>query len=167
MKICFSHTAITALLFSTACFVSTEPSEAKKVSTRFTAPTLEKNEAGYKLKTYPHHETEFERVSEHLTFMAYDKKAGSDKETFFVDNGSRTGLTSLEVEISYFNSEGKLIHKREVEINQLFPPKETRKVDISSWDRQKSYHYINSVPSTKGSTPYTVRFKVLSFIESE
>lgn len=142
------------------------PATAKKVSTRIKAPTLNPEDMMQKIRTYPFHITEFERVNDQLTFMAYDKKASADKETFFVDNGSDATLTALEIEISYFNGSGKLIHKRSVEILQEFPARETRKVDIASWDKQKSFHYINSVPSTKGSTPYTVRFKVLSFVES-
>lgn len=137
---------------------------ARKISTRIKAPAGNP-EMDSRLKTYPHHESEFEKVSGKLTFMAYDKKASSDKETFFVDNGSPTSLTSLEIEISYFNSSGKLIHRRTVELSDIFPAKETRKVDIPSWDKQKSFHYVNSVPSTKGSSAYSVRFKVLSFQE--
>lgn len=140
--------------------------DAKKVSTKIVAPKQEATNFTTRLRTYPFHATEFEKVSEALTFMAYDKKAGADKETFFVDNGSDKSLSALELEISYFNGQRKLIHRRTIEIEQEFPPKETRKVDIKTWDLQKSYHYINSVPSSKGSTPYTVAFKVLSFTES-
>lgn len=154
-------------LAAALCVVALIPAAAlaKRISTRIKAPATDTTEFRARLKTYPYHATEFERVSDAVTFMAYDKKASADRETFFVDNGSSVAISSLEVEISYYNTSGKLIHKRTVEINQTFPPKETRKVDISSWDRQKSFHYVNSVPSTKGSSPYTVRFKVLSFIE--
>ena len=136
---------------------------SKKVSTRIKAPVPDKKETERVMRTYPHHLSEFEKVAEKLTFMAYDKKASADKETFFLDNGSDKSLSVVEIEISYFNAAKKQIHKRVVELSQDFPAKETRRVDIPSWDLQKSFHYINSVPSKKGSTPYTVRFKVLSF----
>lgn len=139
---------------------------AKKITTRLKAPIETESVFANRCKTYPHHASEFEKVSDHLAFMAYDKKASASKETFFVDNGSDFDLKSLDLEISYYNESGKLIHKRTVEIEEEFPHKETRKVDISSWDTQKSYHYINSVPSTKGSTPYTVKFRVLSFTKN-
>lgn len=155
----------TLLAVSLLC-ITFANTDAKKVTTRFKAPAEDTSNRFAGLKKYPHHTTEFERVSENLTFMAYDKKASSDKETFFVDNGSSVALDIIEVEISYFNSDGSLIHRRSVELQQNFPAKETRKVDIASWDKQKSFHYINSVPSAKGSTPYTVRFKILSFLES-
>ena len=152
-----------ALAAAMAIFTALSGADARKVSTRLRAPESSKSKISSSLKTYPHHATEFERVSENLTFMAYDKRAGADKETFFVDNGSSSDLSLIEVEISYFNVAGKQIHKRTVELSQTFPAKETRKVDIKTWDTQKSFHYINSTASSKGSTPYTVRFKVISY----
>ena len=141
----------------------TSGAEARKVTTTFKAPQRDKSAMKEKLKTYPKQKDEFEEVSDYLTFMAYDKRTSADKETFFVDNGSTKALKSLELEITYFNTAGKQIHKRTVEISQDFPAKETRKVDIKTWDGQKSFHYVNSIPSKNGSTPYTVKFRVLSF----
>lgn len=137
---------------------------AKKVTTRLSAPAYNLKDQQAKFKISPRQKNDFDRVNGKLTFMAYDKRAAADKETFFVDNGSDTELSLLELEISYYSTSNKLIHRRVVEVAQNFPARETRKVDISSWDTQKSFHYINSVPSKKGSTPYTVKFKVLSFI---
>lgn len=163
MKRTVYYIAIVALLMLTAP-VATQIN-SKKVSTRVTPPK------GYSpnpknLRTYPYNKSEFETVTEKLAFLAYDKKAGAGSETFFVDNGSKVTLNAIELEISYFTTSDKLIHKRTVELSQNFPANETRKVDIKSWDTQRSFHYINSVPSTKGSTPYTVKFRVLSFVKS-
>lgn len=148
-----------ALILSSVLAV---PGQAKKVSTKLNAPTtsLQTKNDRHKIRGAEH--IAQDKIAGKLTFMAYDKKTGSSKETFFIDNGSDTSLSGLELEISYYNSSGKMIHKRKVDISQYLPAKETRKVDISSWDTQKSYHYINSVPSAKGSTVYTVRFKVIS-----
>lgn len=135
---------------------------AKRVTTRHKAP---KPKAGAVYPVKRHHKgkpIDFGAVSAKLQFMAYDKKGSSDKETFFVDNGSDIPLSSIEVEITYQLENGKVIHRRKVKINQEFPAKETRRVDITSWDKQKSFHYINSYPSKNGSTPYVVRFHVLS-----
>lgn len=137
--------------------------KAKKVTTRFKAPATTEREYETALRKYPHNKTEFELVVDRLNFIAYDKKASSGVETFFVDNGSEKDLSSIELEITYYASTGIQIHKRTVSLNHLFPAKESRKVDIKSWDKQHGFHYINSVPSIKGSTPYTVSFKVLSF----
>lgn len=140
--------------------------EARKVTTRLKAPTATKEQRRESRKVTARNAEEFDTVRKNLTFVGYDKKTSAAKETFFVDNSSDTSLSSLELEISYYNPTGRLIHKRKVEIKENFQSKETRKVDIPSWDTQKSFHYEKSVPSTKGSTPYTVKFKVVSFIKA-
>ncbi|MCH5214906.1 MAG: hypothetical protein J1E97_06895 [Muribaculaceae bacterium] len=139
--------------------------EGKNISTRLKPEKTVAVQKKGKKRITEGQKTPYQKVADKLTFMAYDKKASSDKETFFVDNGSETTISNLKLEISYFTTKGKLIHRRVVDIYQTFPGLETRKVDISSWDKQKSFHFINSVPSTKGSTAYTVKFKVISFDE--
>lgn len=163
LKVPAAVIAIVSLMAVSLCGLGSEALLAKKVTTHLAAPEMDKKEKRKKQSVTKKDKAGFESVVRNITFMGYDKKTGASKETFFVDNGSDTELKSIVIEISYFNAAKKLIHKREVEINQEFPPRETRKVDINSWDSQKSYHYINSVPSKNGSAPYTVRFKVISF----
>lgn len=158
------HLILAAFILATG--LATSSLEARKVTTRLKAPTTTKEQRRESRKVTSRNAEEFDTVRKSLTFVGYDKKTSSAKETFFVDNSSNTSLSSLELEISYYNSSGRLIHKRKVEIKENFPAKETRKVDIPSWDTQKSYHYEKSVPSAKGSTPYTVKFKVISFIKA-
>lgn len=151
------------IIFALILTITPVALSAKKVSTKVKAPATKNGVIESRLKTYPYQISEFEEVTNKLTFMAYDKRAGADRETFFLDNGSKVDLKAIEIEITYFNSAGKQIHKRNVEIEQSFPSNETRRIDIKTWDSQKSYHYINSVPSAKGSSPYTVKFRILSF----
>lgn len=148
------------LLFSSGDYLY-----ARKVTTKLNAPTNSLKKKAEKHKSSTTDKSAREKIAGKLNFMGYDKKTSAAKETFFVDNGSDISLSGLDLEISYFNSAGKLIHKRKVEINEYFPAKETRKVDIPSWDSQKSFHYVNSVPGGKGSISYTVKFKVISFTE--
>ena len=161
-----SKLLLLALLPVGSLFLSSEDYiNARKVTTKLNAPTNSLKKKAERHKSSTADKSAREKIAGKLNFMGYDKKTSAAKETFFVDNGSDISLSGLDLEISYFNSAGKLIHKRKVEINEYFPAKETRKVDIPSWDTQKSYHYVNSVPGGKGSVPYTVRFKVLSFTE--
>ena len=155
-------TVVAALSF--ACI---QPTLARKVATNLSAPSNTIKKKSARNKVLRSDKTGMERIAGKLNFIAYDKKTNASKETFFIDNGSDLSLSGLEIEISYFNKSGKQIHKRKVEISQLIPAKESRKVDIASWDTQKSFHYVNSTPSSKGSTPYTVRFRVLSYTKSE
>lgn len=137
--------------------------EGKKITTHHKVSKSKQTEDISNNRKNDVSEEEFETISNLLAFYAYDKKASSSKETFFVENKSEIPISHLKLEISYFNTSGKLIHKREVTLSDKFPGEETRKVDIPSWDLQKSFHYIKSAPSAKGSTPYTVKFKILSF----
>lgn len=150
---------IASLFVLTATGISTD---ARKITTRLKAPVSTKTAIAEKGKRTASHKG-FKKVSDALTFMAYDKRGSADKETFFIDNGSDVDLRTIEIEITYYNEAGRQIDRRTVDITGEFPAKETRKVDIPSWDKQKSFHYINSLPS-KSSIPYTVRFKVISFI---
>lgn len=136
--------------------------EGKKVTTRLTAPK-EKPAVKEKHKITSKSGEEFEEVASKLVFLGYDKKTSSAMESFFVENNSTESIKNLEIEISYFSLEGKQLHKRIVTIDRSFPHGETRQVDIKSWDRQKSFHYEHSTASKNGSTPYRVRFKVMSF----
>ena len=137
--------------------------DAKRVTSKFNAPASTIKEKAKRHKVGRSNKEGMEKIAGKINFIGYDKKTNAAKETFFVDNSSDINLSSLEIEISYYNKAGKQIHKRKVEINQLIPSKETRMVDIPSWDTQKSFHYTNSTASSKGSTPYTVRFKVISY----
>ena len=139
-------------------------SSARKVTTRIKAPVAPKGEKGRKFKISTK-SPGFEEVSKNLTFLGYDKKTSSSKETFFVENKSDVSLSGLELQITYYNSNKKQIHRRKVDIDQKFPAHETQKVDIPSWDTQHSFHYINSTPTGKKSAPYTISFKILSFRE--
>ena len=96
-----------------------------------------------------------------IGFSGYDKKATSDKESFFVTNRSDRTLTGFSLYIIYHSAADTSLqlHRRWVHVSCEIPPGETQKVDISSWDKQKSFHYHLSPPSRRRqSTPYGVRF---------
>lgn len=137
--------------------------DAKKVTTKLKPPKPVKEQTDTRSQRENYEGEEIENVRNKVTFLAYDKKASSSKETFFIKNDSGVYLYNLKVEISYFNTSGNLIHKRIVDFISNCPENETRKIDIPSWDTQKSFHYVNSMAASKGSTPYTVKFRILSF----
>lgn len=143
------------------------PATGKRISTKLKAPPKSSYDPDRKNRIYSSQKEEFEEVAKRLTFLGYDKKTSSAKESFFVENGSETPLSSIELEITYFTTAGKQIHKRTVELKEAFTPGDSKKVDIPSWDTQKSFHYLKSTPSKNGSTPYSVRFRVLSFKKSD
>lgn len=139
--------------------------ECKKVTTKVKAPKSRVSKTDEKRKRTAKDKDRFSEVVKKMTFTGYDKKGSSTTETFFVTNGSEVPLKSFELEISYFTPEGKQLHKRVVEIKEELPAGETRKIDLKSWDGQKNFHYVKSEAGKNGSAPYTVRFKIVSFIE--
>lgn len=158
LKVSFAFSAVLTLSVLTAASLP-----AKKITTRVkpqpvvTVPLVED-------KTItPDAGEEFYEVTGKLTFSGYDKPSASSKESFFIDNGSENSLSAIELEISYRNREGKEIHRRSVTVEENLPAGEMRRVEIKSWDTQRSFHYAGSKPSKNGSTPYTVRFRVISF----
>lgn len=138
--------------------------EAKKVSLKLKAPKAEVSSEKKNHKTTSKKGEAFTNVAKALTFTGYDKKPAAATETFFIGNGSDQNLKMVELEITYLTPDGKQLHKRTVEIEQWLPSGETRKIDIPSWDKQKSFHYVKSPAGKSGSAPYTVRFKIKSFI---
>lgn len=149
-------------------------SEARKVSTKLSAPKADSykeketevnallSQFSNNLTVLTEDSTEFAGIARGISFIAYDKKTSASKETFFVENGTDESIDEIAVRINYYNTSGKLIHSNDEVIKGVFPAGETRKVDIKSWDTQKSFHYIHSTPSKKGSTPYTVSIRVLA-----
>ncbi len=98
-----------------------------------------------------------------IHFSGYDKKATSDKESFFVTNRTDRKLCGIDITILYQTTDGRLLHRRIEKINCEILPGETEKIDIPSWDSQKSFHYyLSPPPKRRISTPYVVQFETES-----
>ena len=136
----------------------------RKVGMKLKAPKEKKRAALDKQKTTKKDDEVFLDLAKGLTFFGYDKKTNSAIETFFISNNSHRGVKGIELQITYVGSNGEDIHKRKVDISESIPAGETRKIDIQSWDKQKSFHYKGSAAGKNGSAPYSVRFKVISLI---
>lgn len=95
-----------------------------------------------------------------VSFSGYDKKASSEKESFFIINRSDRELTGVSLYIVYLTTDSVQLHRRWAKINCSIPPGETGKVDIRSWDTQNSFYYYRSdPPRRRRATPYMVRFE--------
>ncbi len=94
-----------------------------------------------------------------VVFSGYDKKNNSTKESFFVVNKSDRVLTGITLRIIYLTTDSVQLHSRLENINCDVAPGERCKIDIRSWDTQKSFHYyLSDAPHKKRSTPYIVYF---------
>jgi hypothetical protein len=93
-----------------------------------------------------------------ISFSGFDKPSSSERESFFVTNNTDSRMTAFSIYIEYLSTDGRQFHKRFLKLDCDIPPSETRKVDIKSWDRQHSFHYISSNAGRNKTTPFTVKF---------
>lgn len=98
-----------------------------------------------------------------IEFHGYDKPQTGSTETFFITNNTDRTMSGITLYIEYLSSEKKQIHKRYVKLSCNIPPGETRRADIESWDKQKSFYYEHSRPSRNGGAPYSVIFDPVAF----
>jgi len=93
----------------------------------------------------------------------FDKTSSNGMESFFVLNSSDRNLEEVELELVYYDMQGRQLHRRLERISIDIPAGDTRKVDIKTWDTQRSFHYYKSNrPLRRTSTPFDVRLTLRS-----
>lgn len=101
-------------------------------------------------------------IAEKIQFYGFDKTISSSSESFFIVNGLDMPLSGMEIEISYFDMKGRQLNSQNVKIDCDIPAGETRRLDIKSWDIQKSFYYFQSAKPKRQATPFDVKIKLLS-----
>ena len=100
-----------------------------------------------------------------LDVNGYDKPLRSYGESFFVTNATRQRLSAVIFDIHYLDLQGRQLHNRRATVTADIPGGETRRVDISSWDkRQTFYYHLGPKPKTRGVTPFAVRITPVAFV---
>lgn len=97
-----------------------------------------------------------------IRFYGFDKTAGSSVESFFIVNGLDSMISRIGLDIMYLDMKGRELHRRDCVIDCKLPPKETRRVDIKTWDIQKSFYFHQSAKPKRQSTPFDVRIELKS-----
>lgn len=99
--------------------------------------------------------------STRLKIRGYDKPLRSRRESFFVVNTDTCGFDTLYLTLTYYDSAGRMLHRRSVAVRADVPAGETRNVGIPSWDRQYAfYYYLSPRPARAAATPYRVTVSV-------
>lgn len=99
-----------------------------------------------------------------VQFYGYEKKQSSTKETLFIANRSDSSFSEIHFTIDYFDTSNRKIHSRSVKQNLQLSPGDTRRIDIRSWDTQRSYYYLGGAAPRKSATPYTVKVSIDSLL---
>lgn len=89
-----------------------------------------------------------------ISFAGYEKEAQAAVETFIIVNKGSTTILGFTIEIIYKDLKNRMIHSRTVTQSCNVPPRQTRKIDIQSWDKQKTYYYYLGNEPRKVATPY-------------
>lgn len=100
---------------------------------------------------------------EKVSFSGYDKQATSTIESFLVTNNSQYDISAVKVRIYYKDMKGRMLHSRDISKKCHVKKGETRKLDVSTWDKQKSYYYYLSNEPRRVSTPYQVDMEALAY----
>lgn len=92
----------------------------------------------------------------------YDRNYGSSSETFLITNNSDEMIRGAEVEIVYYDMQGRMLHKRKEKAMADIPPSETRIMEIKAQKRMGSMYYYKSKAPRKGGIPYRVTVSVIN-----
>lgn len=100
--------------------------------------------------------TSASQMPEGVVFSGFDKKRNNSRESFFIINGSAKPLAGVLIALEYRTPDGRMLHRRYVLISTLIPPHETKKVDLQSWDTQRSFYYLKSESDSSRGNPFDV-----------
>lgn len=101
-------------------------------------------------------------IEKAIRFYGFDKTVSSGVESFFIINGLDSTLTKIGVDILYLDMKGRELHRRECLIDCTVPARETRRVDVKTWDTQKSFYYHKSAKPKRQATPFDVKIELTS-----
>lgn len=101
-----------------------------------------------------------------VTLAGYDKPLRSRRESFFATNpDSVRTVCHLWLTATYYDLSGRMLHRRNVAVDCMLPPGQTRRLEIPSWDSQRSFYYYLSEPPVRASgVPYKVTMGIDSLL---
>lgn len=127
-----------------------------------------------RLKTVPRIERAgtYDTIATHVdtaavTFTGYDKVLRASKESFFVTNNLDVDISRLCLKIVYKDMSGRIYDSRHLTVDTDIQSGQTRRVDVESWDKQKSFYYYRStVPRVERATPYKVNISLIAALKA-
>ncbi len=90
-------------------------------------------------------------------FYGYEKTLRATRETLFLRNATDRETSEARFTIVYLDDAGREIHRRRVARRMAIPPGQTIRLDIPSWDTQKTYYFRGGPRPRVSATPYSVR----------
>lgn len=93
-----------------------------------------------------------------LSFKGYDKPLTAGRESFFAVNAdSLHTIDGFVVDITYYDMQGRMLHRRREHIAKTIPAGETRRIVMPSWDTQHTFYYhLSKRPTRTSAVPYSI-----------
>ena len=100
-----------------------------------------------------------------IVLAGYEKPLRSRRESLFATNNTASAVRAIEMELTYLDASGRMLHKRTLWTNVTLPAGETRNVNFPSWDKTQSFYYEGGAhPMRAQGTSYDIRAKVLRYV---
>lgn len=92
-----------------------------------------------------------------VRLFGYEKTVNATRETVFVENLTGQPVTAVSFTIRYLDADGRMIHQRTVSRHRVnIPAGEIRRIDIRSWDTQRTHYYVGGPRPRRNAKPFDV-----------
>ncbi len=98
-----------------------------------------------------------------IAIKGYVKRASDTRESFLITNNTGRRITRVRMLMRYSDTEGSMIHEREVSVACDLKDGETRQVSVASFDKHRSFYYYAGDKPRKRATPFVVQVRILSY----
>lgn len=102
-----------------------------------------------------------------LKFYAFRKSARATRESFMIVNEGPDPVGAIDLQITYYDLNDRMLHRRIVTVKETIPPVEARQVSIRSWDHSGTYYFHADTPPKRKATPFKVAFKIIKLYSPE
>lgn len=95
-----------------------------------------------------------------VRLSGYDKPLNASREVIFATNNCSDTIVGMTMTVSYYDLSDRLLHRRAYSSSVALPPGETRRLEMPTWDTNRSYYYKKSRRPRTSATPYDVAVRV-------
>lgn len=101
-----------------------------------------------------------------VVLSGYDKPLRSRRESVFATNAdSLRTVCQIWLTATYYDLSDRMLHRRSASVDCTLPPRQTRRLEMPSWDTQCSfYYYLSEPPVRAAGIPYKVTLAIDSLL---
>lgn len=128
----------------------------------FTKPSKTRKSSNEKDRYETTFDTIYAPSRDSIAVAGFEKPLRSAYESMYITNKTASKVDGMGIEITYSDTEGRMLHRVSHDISAEIPSGETRLIEVKSFDRNGLYYYRLSPvpPRAKHATPFDVTIKV-------